>query len=163
MRNNLNKFINVQSDDQNNDIEYNISKNKDINTNFITDLNELKSKQDINDINQVYKNLVIKYHPDSHIIDKQSHPNVFEILNKVYGDKIKNIHYVERYKFNINLNDSIMIGNDFIADIQGAAAIGLDSLYIDSNLSPEITSSLQSTFSVMTGNVGDVAPLILNF
>ncbi|GKX67254.1 HAD family hydrolase [Inconstantimicrobium mannanitabidum] len=65
-------------------------------------------------------------------------------------------------KFNLKKEESIMIGNDFIADIQGAAAIGLDSLYIDSNLSPEITTPLQSNFSIMSGNVREVAPLIVN-
>lgn len=64
-------------------------------------------------------------------------------------------------KFNLDIRDSIMIGNDFIADIEGANAVGLNSLYIDSNISPEITRDLQSTYSVMNGNVRDIAPLIL--
>lgn len=63
--------------------------------------------------------------------------------------------------FNIDIKSSIMIGNDFIADIEGATNIGLNSLYIDSNLSPKIKTDLKSTYSIMDGNVLDILSLIV--
>lgn len=54
-----------------------------------------------------------------------------------------------------------MIGNDFIADIEGANDIGLDSLYINSNLSPEITSELKSKYTIMDGDLKKIAKLII--
>lgn len=46
-----------------------------------------------------------------------------------------------------------MIGNDPIADIKGAHDIGIDSLYIHSNLSPKEPIELLSNYSVMNGDV----------
>ncbi|AWK50223.1 HAD family hydrolase [Clostridium beijerinckii] len=63
--------------------------------------------------------------------------------------------------FNLDIKDSIMIGNDFIADIDGAHSVGLDSLYINSNLSPEITSKLKSDYNIMDGDVHKIKSLIL--
>lgn len=51
-------------------------------------------------------------------------------------------------KHNLNINESIMIGNDYLCDINGAVDAGLDSLYIDSNLSPKIIGKLNSKYSV---------------
>lgn len=52
-------------------------------------------------------------------------------------------------KLKLDKHETIMIGNDYIADIEGAYNFGIDSLYIDSNLSPEINSELKSTYSIM--------------
>lgn len=65
-------------------------------------------------------------------------------------------------KFNLNIKNSIMIGNDFIADIEGANSIGLDSLYIDSNLSPKITGDLKSKYTIMDGDIHKIAHLIIS-
>lgn len=54
-----------------------------------------------------------------------------------------------------------MIGNDFIADIEGSNNIGLDSLYIDSNLSPKITRELKSKYAVIDGDLSKIAQLII--
>lgn len=64
-------------------------------------------------------------------------------------------------EFNINIKSSIMIGNDFIADIEGSHNIGLDSLYIDSNLSSKITRDLKSKYIIMDGDVNKIAALII--
>lgn len=64
-------------------------------------------------------------------------------------------------KHNLNKNECIMIGNDPICDINGATNSGLNSLYIDSNLSPEITSKLTSTYSIMDMNISKVSKLII--
>ena len=64
-------------------------------------------------------------------------------------------------KFNLDINTSIMIGNDFIADIEGANNIGLDSLYINSNLSPKITNELKSNYTVMDGDLQKIIDLTI--
>ena len=64
-------------------------------------------------------------------------------------------------EFELDIKSSIMIGNDFVADIEGASKVGLDSLYIESNLSPEITRELNSRYNIMDGNVNKIAELII--
>ena len=49
--------------------------------------------------------------------------------------------------------ESIMIGNDCITDIRGAYEAGLDSLYLHTNISPEITGELMATYSIMSGSL----------
>ena len=53
-----------------------------------------------------------------------------------------------------------MIGNDYITDIKGAYDSGLDSLYIHSNLSPEIKGKLLSTYSIMDGDFKKVKSVL---
>lgn len=64
-------------------------------------------------------------------------------------------------EFNLEVKNSIMIGNDFIADIEGASYAGLDSLYIDSNLSPKVTKVLKSKYNIMDGDINKIAKLII--
>ena len=54
-----------------------------------------------------------------------------------------------------------MIGNDYIADILGATNVGLDSLYLHSNLSPEIKGELTSTHTLMEIDLFEAAKLII--
>ena len=63
-------------------------------------------------------------------------------------------------KHNLDIKDSIMIGNDYICDIEGASNVGLDSLYLHSNLSPEITGNLKSTYSIMEFDITKIYELI---
>ena len=63
-------------------------------------------------------------------------------------------------KHNLDIKDSIMIGNDYICDIDGAASVGLDSLYLHSNLSPEIKGELKSTYSTMTFDINKINEII---
>lgn len=73
------------------------------------------------------------------------------------------LHYFkilfERY--NLKKSESIMIGNDYLSDIGGAADFGIDSLYIHQSISPEIEGDLRSNYSVMDGNVYKIKDLIL--
>ncbi|WP_242852045.1 hypothetical protein [Clostridium butyricum] len=54
-----------------------------------------------------------------------------------------------------------MIGNDPICDIDGAKNVGLSSLYIHSNLSPEITGHVDSTYTLMDMNLRNVIKTII--
>ena len=49
--------------------------------------------------------------------------------------------------------ESVMVGNDCLSDIGGAADFGIDSIYIHQSISPEIDGKLRSTFAVMDGDV----------
>ena len=64
-------------------------------------------------------------------------------------------------KHNLDINDSIMIGNDYICDIAGATNVGLNSLYMHSNLSPEIKGPLTSTYSIMNIDIPKISQLII--
>lgn len=70
---------------------------------------------------------------------------------------------VERY--GLDIAESIMIGNDANTDIAGANAIGMDSLYIHSDISPQITdltgADIPATYKVMDGNFRKIQGLIL--
>ena len=57
--------------------------------------------------------------------------------------------------------ESIMIGNDFKCDIEGAHHVGLDTLYMHSNLSPDIEGTLLATHRIMHCDVTQMAPLRL--
>lgn len=47
-------------------------------------------------------------------------------------------------RYGLEKSESIMIGNDYISDIGGAADFGIDSLYIHQSISPEIDGELRS-------------------
>lgn len=49
-------------------------------------------------------------------------------------------------KFGLNKKNTIMIGNDPIADIKGAKNFGYDTFYLHSNLSPERKDPIDSTY-----------------
>lgn len=66
---------------------------------------------------------------------------------------------LERY--NLDPKETIMIGNDCKTDILGSYNAGLDSLYIHSNISPEITVELKSKFQVMDGDFKKIKDLII--
>jgi putative hydrolase of the HAD superfamily len=63
--------------------------------------------------------------------------------------------------YQLDIKKSIMIGNDPIADIKGAYEVGLSTLYIHSNLSPEIIGRLPSNYSIMNGDVQQIKNLII--
>lgn len=64
-------------------------------------------------------------------------------------------------EYNINVSESIMIGNDYLADIIGAKSVGLDTLYIHSNLSPEVKCNIESTFSIMDKDFTKIEKIIV--
>ena len=56
-------------------------------------------------------------------------------------------------RYGLKKDESIMVGNDYISDIGGAADFGIDSLYIHQAISPDIDGELRSTYTVMDGDV----------
>ena len=56
-------------------------------------------------------------------------------------------------KHGLDPKESIMIGNDYITDIKGSYEAGLDSLYLHTNISPDIKGKLYATYSIMDGDI----------
>ncbi len=67
---------------------------------------------------------------------------------------------IERY--NLNRDETIMVGNDYISDIKGAYDAGLKSLYIHQSISLEIEGELLADFKVMDGDVYKIKELIVS-
>lgn len=64
-------------------------------------------------------------------------------------------------RYHLDPKESIMIGNDSTADIAGSHAMGLDSLYIHTEISPECVEDLKSTYTIMDGDFKKVKGLVL--
>lgn len=64
-------------------------------------------------------------------------------------------------RYNLKKDETIMIGNDEIADIKGSYEAGLDSLYIHANISPKIKGELLSKYTIMDGDFTKVKSLVL--
>lgn len=82
----------------------------------------------------------------SDVACKKPDPHMYEIL-------------FDRHK--LRKSETIMIGNDFRADIKSSYDFGLQSLYIHQAISPPITERLKSTWSIMDGDFTKVMPLVL--
>lgn len=92
-------------------------------------------------------------------------PGYFDgiLLSSDYGYKKPSPKFYSALlkQYQLNPNESIMIGNDYIADIKGAKEAGLATIYIHSNISPEIEGELVSDYAVMDGNVHLVKDMVL--
>lgn len=64
-------------------------------------------------------------------------------------------------RYGLKKSESIMIGNDYLSDIGGAADFGIDSLYIHQSISPNIDGKLRSNYSIMDGDVFKIKKLIV--
>ena len=65
-------------------------------------------------------------------------------------------------RFNLDVKETIMIGNDQYADIQGAKKIGLDTLYIHTDISPDyIEDECPAEYRILDGDFKKVSNLIL--
>lgn len=56
-------------------------------------------------------------------------------------------------EFSLDKSRSIMIGNDFEADINGSKRVGIKSLYIHQSISPEIKGKINAQWQIMDGDV----------
>ena len=66
---------------------------------------------------------------------------------KIYQNMMK--------KFNMKPEETIMIGNDYLSDIKGAYDAGIDSLYIDTDISPKIKGQLLAKYKIISGSLFD--------
>jgi putative hydrolase of the HAD superfamily len=65
-------------------------------------------------------------------------------------------------RYGLKKSESIMIGNDYLSDIGGAADFGIDSLYIHQSISPVIGGKLRSDYTIMDGDVFKIKQLTIN-
>lgn len=76
-------------------------------------------------------------------------------LSSEHQCKKPDVHFYQKLldTYQLKPAETIMIGNDPVADIQGGRNAGLDTLYFHSNLSPELTGVVESTFQVLEGRL----------
>lgn len=72
-------------------------------------------------------------------------------------------HFYEKLfgEYDIEAKKSIMIGNDYRCDVLGAKAVGLDTCYVHSNLSPELDGKVESTFALMQMDIESMTDLLM--
>lgn len=63
-------------------------------------------------------------------------------------------------KYGLKAEETMMIGNDYVCDILGAQQVGLDTFYIHSNLSPDITTEIKSTYYLMEMDLNKVSSIL---
>ncbi len=56
-------------------------------------------------------------------------------------------------KFKMKREETIMIGNDYVTDIKGSFEAGIDSLYLHTDISPEIKGELLAKYKIMSGSL----------
>lgn len=81
-----------------------------------------------------------------------------ESCRKPSGDFYKIV--LERY--HLNKEESVMIGNDWITDIEGAKNAGIDSVYLHTNISPQdtIIENVQAKYIFEDGKLGNLRKII---
>lgn len=85
------------------------------------------------------------------------------LISSDYGIKKPDIGFFETLiqKHTLDVHKSIMIGNDVRTDIAGAKAIGMDTFYIHSNISPEYEEKPEVTYFLPKMNMKKVADFLL--
>lgn len=73
----------------------------------------------------------------------------------------KSFYNIILKRYNLNVKDCIMVGNDYITDIRGSYETGMDSLYLHTNISPEVKGDLLATYKIMDGDIKKSKDLIL--
>lgn len=74
----------------------------------------------------------------------------------------KSFYSVLFEKFQLKKNDSVMIGNDWISDIEGARNFGIDCVYLHTNISPQDTviENVQADLVIKDGNLVNLKKIV---
>ena len=64
-------------------------------------------------------------------------------------------------RYSLEPSETIMVGNDPTADIKGGLNVGLDTLYIHTNISPEINPNSGATYFIPDGNTLEMREYLL--
>lgn len=80
------------------------------------------------------------------------------LISSDYGIKKPDFRFfnILLEKYQLNPRESIMIGNDSLCDIAGAKKAGLNTYYIHSNISPEISSDIEATYVQMNMDIDKI-------
>lgn len=83
-------------------------------------------------------------------------------ISSEYGCKKPDSRFykVPLEKYDLKPEETIMIGNDYVCDILGAQQLGLHTFYIHSNLSPDLSEAVQSTYHLMEMDLKKVETLL---
>lgn len=66
-------------------------------------------------------------------------------------------------RYGLSPENCLMMGNDMNTDIKGASAVGMDTLYIHTDTSPQLTEEPETaTYAVMDGNWHRAAEILLS-
>lgn len=65
-------------------------------------------------------------------------------------------------RFNLKPENCLMVGNDEFSDIAGAMKVGMDSLYIHTEISPDMTGISKATYAIMDGDWHKAAEIMLS-
>ena len=65
-------------------------------------------------------------------------------------------------KFGLKKEESVMIGNDWISDIEAANRFGIDSVYLHTNISPQNTvlEEVKATYMIEDGKLSKIKDLL---
>lgn len=92
---------------------------------------------------------------------------IFDKFDKVYLSSDYRCRKPDVRFFNVLLDeqqldkaDSLMIGNDATTDIAGARTAGLDTLYLHTNLSPELNGEISATYQLKEQDWNRVLPFL---
>ena len=74
----------------------------------------------------------------------------------------KTFYNIVLNRYNLKKEESVMIGNDWISDIEGAKKAGLDSVYLHTNISPRetIIENVQAKYIIKDGNIESIRKII---
>lgn len=64
-------------------------------------------------------------------------------------------------RYGLTPENCLMTGNDMNTDIKGARAVGMDTLYVHTEVSPQLTGKPEATYAVLDGNWHRVAEILL--
>ena len=64
-------------------------------------------------------------------------------------------------RYSLNPNETIMVGNDPAADVRGAKNVGLDALYIHTNISPKFDDNSPADYVISNGDTAKMREYLL--
>lgn len=93
---------------------------------------------------------------------------IYDLFDGIYISSDKGIKkpdpkFMEQLldEFHLNKKESIMIGNDCSSDVAVANACQMDSLFIQSNISPALPKEIPATYAITDGDFTKVITMIL--
>lgn len=83
-------------------------------------------------------------------------------ISSEYGCKKPDAAFYQKpiEKYGLDVERTIMIGNDYTCDILGAQQVGLNTFYIHSNLSPDLEQEIKSTYHLMAMDLKKVREIL---
>ena len=85
------------------------------------------------------------------------------ISSEIGYKKPSKIFYEKLLKaYDLDPSTSLMVGNDENADIAGAILMGMDSIYLHTECSPELEGESKATYAVLDGDWEKVSELLLS-